>query len=198
MAPRSLVASDHPAFWHPDAVRGPSTPSFDDLVGAGEELGWDFESERLRGFEVDYQLELSRLYDRHVDRPLTVENAAGVGAGLAILVGKARSVAHKSADLSKFALIVYCRYRISCRERCELYAIAEQLTRTHQERVETHLRNSCKGLLDLVILAGAENFDLHPNGRSCLLQFGDRGGSSDGNVWIYQYRKSPASWQQFA
>src|SRR5436305_15316267 len=29
-------AFHHSPFWHSDAVRGPSTPSFDDLVGAGE------------------------------------------------------------------------------------------------------------------------------------------------------------------
>src|SRR6516165_4992916 len=104
---------------------------FDHIVGASEELRWDFQAERLRGFEVDHQLEFSCLYDRHVDRPLTIENAAGVGAGLAILVGEARSVAYKPTDLSKFAIVVHCRYCISCRERCELYAIAEQLTRAH-------------------------------------------------------------------
>ena len=34
MAPRSLLVSDQSAFWHSDAARGPSAPSFDHLVGA--------------------------------------------------------------------------------------------------------------------------------------------------------------------
>jgi hypothetical protein len=34
-----LLVSDQPAFWHLDAVRGPSTPSFNDLVGAGDKDG---------------------------------------------------------------------------------------------------------------------------------------------------------------
>ena len=71
MAPRSLVVSDHPAFWHLDAARGPSTPSFDHLVGAGEQRLRDGEAERLRGLEVDHQLILGRLFDRKV---------AGLGA----------------------------------------------------------------------------------------------------------------------
>src|SRR3954451_14411596 len=35
--------------------------SFDDLVGAGEERGRNFEAERLGGLKVDYQFEFSRL-----------------------------------------------------------------------------------------------------------------------------------------
>src|SRR6202043_691821 len=103
-------------------------------------------------------LELGCLHDRHVHRLLTIENATGVDAGLAILVGKARSVAHESTHLSKFAIVIHSRHSMSCRERRELYAITEQLTRAHQQRFDTHLQNSCKGLIDLVIVASAENF----------------------------------------
>src|SRR5215469_2091528 len=41
-----------PPFWHLDAVRGPSTPSFDHLIGAGEDQGRDRETERVGGLEV--------------------------------------------------------------------------------------------------------------------------------------------------
>jgi hypothetical protein len=38
------------------------------LVGEREELWWNFETERLGGIEVDRQLELGLLHDRHVRR----------------------------------------------------------------------------------------------------------------------------------
>jgi hypothetical protein len=39
---------------------------FDHLVGAGEQRRWHVETERLRGFQIDYQLELGWLQDRQV------------------------------------------------------------------------------------------------------------------------------------
>jgi hypothetical protein len=39
---------------------------FDHLIGANQKRFWDCEPECIRGLEVDYQLELSRLLDRHI------------------------------------------------------------------------------------------------------------------------------------
>jgi hypothetical protein len=69
MAPRPLVIR-FPAFWHSDAARGPSTPSFDDLVGAGEQRWLHFEAEHLGGSQVDDEIEFGRLLYRQ-----TVANA---------------------------------------------------------------------------------------------------------------------------
>ena len=44
------------------------TRLFDDLVGAGEDRWRDRQAERLRGFQVDDQLELNRLLHRQVGR----------------------------------------------------------------------------------------------------------------------------------
>jgi len=51
MAP---VLGDSPEtpVWHVDAARGPSTPSFDHLVGAGEQRGRDGEANRLGGRRI--------------------------------------------------------------------------------------------------------------------------------------------------
>src|SRR6516164_11643000 len=43
-------------------------PLFDDLVGEREELGRKLDAERLRGLEIDHQLELGRLLHRQLGR----------------------------------------------------------------------------------------------------------------------------------
>src|SRR5499426_2962367 len=57
---------DQTAVWHSDAARGPSTPSFDHLVGASEEGRWYVKAERPRSLEVDHELELGPLLHRQV------------------------------------------------------------------------------------------------------------------------------------
>ena len=55
-------------------------PSFDHLVGAGEEGFGNRKADRFRGFDVDHQLELGRLLNWQITRLLTFENATSVNA----------------------------------------------------------------------------------------------------------------------
>src|SRR5262249_59407467 len=68
--------------------------SLDHLVGNGEQPWREAQAECLGSVEVDHQLEFSRLHDRKVGRLLALENPAGVNAGQATRVSKARTVAH--------------------------------------------------------------------------------------------------------
>src|SRR5262249_52613826 len=74
------------AVWHSDAARGPSTPSFDHLVGAAHQWERHGDAERLRGLHVDDQLEFCDLLDRQVGRLLTFENPPGVDAKQAVII----------------------------------------------------------------------------------------------------------------
>ena len=49
-----------------------------------EQLGWNLETERLGGLEVDHELELGRLHNRQISRLLAFEDASGINAGLTI------------------------------------------------------------------------------------------------------------------
>ena len=81
MAPVPGDSPKTPA-WHIDAVRGPSTPSFDHLVGLGEHALRNIKPEQLRGPEIDHQLEVGRLHDRELGRLFALQDAAGIDTSL--------------------------------------------------------------------------------------------------------------------
>src|SRR4029077_16451197 len=120
MAPCSPVVSDQPAFWHLDAARGPSTPSLDHLVGAGEQGCRHVEAERLRRLKVDHQLERGWLQHRKLRRFGALEYPPGIDARLEIGVGEACPVADQAASEPEPAVEVDCRYAIPGREPDEL------------------------------------------------------------------------------
>jgi hypothetical protein len=60
------------------------TASLDHLVGDGKYSWRNCKAERLRGLEMNHQLEFSRLQDRQVGGLVAIENAASVDAKLAI------------------------------------------------------------------------------------------------------------------
>jgi hypothetical protein len=81
----ALVTIGHAAA-PPSAVMNARAFSFDDLVNSGEKRWWNCEVERFGGLEVNYQLELGRLYHGQVSGLFAFENAANVNAKLAIHV----------------------------------------------------------------------------------------------------------------
>src|SRR5215510_306993 len=105
------------------AARGTrAATSFDHLVGGGEQRRWDFEAKRLRGLEVDDQLELGSLHYRQVGGFFAFENATRVNSYLAIHIRQAVSVTYQAASLGKGTKIVDCRYRLTRRQCDELLA----------------------------------------------------------------------------
>src|SRR5438874_4530266 len=93
---RSRLAS---AKWDRAPARSQWFPrrSLDHLVRAQEQRLRYGDAERLRGFQIDHQLELGRSRNGQIGRCLALENSARVGANLAICISKARAVAHQGA-----------------------------------------------------------------------------------------------------
>src|SRR5271166_2611082 len=59
---------------------------FDQLIGKGEQLVWHFETERLRGLEVDHKFELGGLTHRRLRWLLAPKNATDIETSPAIRV----------------------------------------------------------------------------------------------------------------
>src|SRR5262249_59108055 len=88
---------DQTAVWHSDAARGPSTPSFDHLVGTREQAIRHREAERLRHLEIYDQLVLGRRLHRQVGWLLALEDAIDVASCSAAKVEVIRTIGDQAA-----------------------------------------------------------------------------------------------------
>src|SRR5262245_57066554 len=147
---------DQTAVWHSDAARGPSTPSFDHLVGAGEERRRNFEAKRSCGLQVNDQFELGRAHHGEVGRFFTLKDAAAIDAGLAKLLGNAWSVTHQPAGFGELARRIDCGQYMARRQRSKLHAVVvEQWTRSKNEGFNSLFHDVGKGVVDVAILVEA-------------------------------------------
>src|SRR5512144_3014119 len=81
----------------------------DDLVRSQQQRLWDREAERLRGLEVDYQLELGRLLDGQLGGPGTLEDLVHEDRRAPPDVVDVRAVAHQTAGLDVLPELVHGR-----------------------------------------------------------------------------------------
>src|SRR5215472_13662537 len=82
---------DQTAVWHSDAARGPSTPSFNHLVGEREQRRGYVETERPRGLEIDDKVVLGWLLYRQVGGLLALEDAIDIAGRAAEQVDVVRA-----------------------------------------------------------------------------------------------------------
>src|SRR5262249_61377623 len=75
--------------------------SLDHLLGAHEQPGRHGKAERLRGLEIDHQLDLGGLLHRQVRRLLALENAARIDTGLAVCIRETAPIAYQTAASDK-------------------------------------------------------------------------------------------------
>src|ERR1700730_10814854 len=76
---------------------------FDHLVGTREHGRRNVDAKRLRGLEVDHEVEFCRQHHRQFRRLLALYNPAGVVARLAVGIASAGAVAHEAAGFDLLA-----------------------------------------------------------------------------------------------
>src|SRR6266567_5305671 len=149
---------DQTAVWHSDAARGPSTPSFDHLVGAGKDGCRNVDAQRLRGLEVDDNVEFCRQYHRQFGRLLTLHNTADVVTGLAVGIGSAGTIADEAAGFCLLAISENRRHAIARHQDDQLNALTEEKgVGTYDECTDLLLLDSREGILYVTLGAGIEN-----------------------------------------
>src|SRR6516164_2085739 len=73
----------------------------------------NLEAERLRGLEINHQLEFGRLHDWQIGGLGSLENLGSVDAGLTITIGDAGCVTHQTADGDELTKKIHRGKRIS-------------------------------------------------------------------------------------
>src|SRR5713101_2063472 len=96
---------------------------FDHHVGEREQLRRHVEAQRLRGFEIDDQFELGRLYNWKIGGLLALKNPADMHASLTIIFRTVHSVADEASNPDKLALRVDRRQPIAGGQRDILTAV---------------------------------------------------------------------------
>src|SRR5262252_8283451 len=117
---------DQTAVWHSDAAKGPSTPSFNHLVGAQQDPSWQLDSDRSCGLEVDDKLEFRGLLDRQVGRLRALEDLTGIGPDLTPHVLTIGRVAHQPTGFDSLARGINRGNAIARCERRKLDAPARE------------------------------------------------------------------------
>ena len=86
-----------------------SKPSFDHLVGGGEE-GWrDSDVESFGGLQVDHFIELDRHLDRQITRLGALEDAIDIIGRAAIQIVGGDTIGHQPVGLGEEGVRIDCR-----------------------------------------------------------------------------------------
>src|SRR5262245_2073900 len=166
--------------WRTPPSRPRAVSLFDHLVGKREHLVRNIDAERIRGLEVDHQLEFGRLHDRQVGNLFPLQNPAGVDTDLTVGVGKIGSVTNETTSHSEFALHVNRGHCMSRCQRDDLIALAdEERIAGDDECTNPLLHKRCEGGIDLARRACLENDQVAPDSmrghlRLSNLKFGTR------------------------
>src|SRR6516225_8436711 len=182
---------DQTAVWHSDAARGPSTPSFNELVGEQLDRVGHLDAERSGRLQVDHELKFRRLQDRQVGGLGALENLTGIRADLTIHLYTIRRVAHQPANFDSHARRVARGNAIDCCKRGQLHATArKEYVASDVQGFGSVAHKSSECRLDLALGASLEDLNLQSHYTGCLWYGAKRvlGGRDIG--WIDQHRNA--------
>src|SRR4029453_16206094 len=111
---------DQTAVWHSDAARGPSTPSFDHLVGALLQKQRHLDAKHLCGLKVNHQLKLDRRLGRKITRVRTLEDTMDISRRAPKIIALVCSVRQQAAEFGKEAVWIDGRQAVANRHRRNL------------------------------------------------------------------------------
>jgi hypothetical protein len=81
----------------PDSCTAATAFLFDQAVCAQHQPGWNLVTDRLRGPEIDDQLELGWLLDRDIRGLASVQDLVHLARGAAVEIAKVRAIGHETA-----------------------------------------------------------------------------------------------------
>ena len=138
---------------------------FDHLIGGDEQRLRHGQAEYTGGLVIDDELELARLHDRQVGGLRTLEDAAGIGAGLTICVDKVGSVAYQATGFDKVAQRIRRGDRVARRQVDQLDTpIGKTRVEAHEDGIGAITRKSFEGLIDVAAAAGVKDLQLQSHG----------------------------------
>ena len=142
---------------------------FDHLVGQSEQFCRSFKAETFRGLEIDHELKFGRLEKRQVSRLIAFQNPADINTGLAVLIGRARTVAHQSSGGRIFAATVHRWNLVSRGQGDELFtSIHKNSVVCHKEYTDTSLHHGRKSGVEIVLTASRQDQEVLSDAASCV------------------------------
>src|SRR5262245_28524896 len=130
---------------------------FDPLVGEQLNRVGHLQAERLRGLQVDDELELGRLQYRQLGGLAALEDDAGINADLTEHVCDAGAVAHQQAGFDHLTIGTTRRHPVPRRQRGKLAAATvEEAIASDQQGVGALTPKGSKSRIDLACGAGVD------------------------------------------
>ena len=172
---------------------------FDHLVCACEQRGWDAQSERLRGLEIDYEFDLCRRLHRKIARFLAPEDAIDIAGRATELIEPIRPIGDQAAGGGLLTTNVNCRQLVLGRKPDEQIAMTFHRATGHDQAAIGIAGESGNVVLDLLRVAYVNRAHINPERRSCgadSSELGDTGGiyriSKDGYLRQSRHDLPPA------